>query len=493
VRGSRERSRAERTWALLVASLATATGCFSLRASSGGGEIGKVQGRALVPSDVVVPSGFTIEPVLRGLTFPTGVTFDGSGVVYVVEAGYSYGEMFTTATLLRLERDGSVRVIATGENGPWTGVTFHTGNFYVSEGGEVEGGRILRITSQGEKTTLVDGLPGRADHHTNGPVFGPDGWLYFGQGTATNSGVVGADNAKLGWLKRHPDVHDVPCRDVQLRGVNFESENPLDAGKQRVTTGAYLPYGTPSVAHQTIAGKLPCNGAIFRIRPEGGPLELVAWGFRNPFGLAFDAQGRLFVTDNGADERGSRPIFGAADSLFRVEPGAWYGWPDYTEGRPLAQDRYAPPFGPKLVALLEPEPGVPPKPVAYLPVHASADGFDISRSPSFGHVGQAFVAMFGDQAPEVGKVIAPVGFKVVRVNLETGVSYDFVVNRGDRSGPASLLESGGLERPVAARFDPSGSALYVVDFGILASKDGRVEPQAQTGALWKIRRAGGSR
>lgn len=450
----------------------------------------EAQRDAAKSSDVLVPPGFVIEPVVRGLTFPSGVTFDDQGAVYVVESGYSYGETFKTARLLRVESDASTHVIATGTNGPWTGVSFHAGNFYVSEGGQLEGGRILRITPQGERQVLVEGLPGQGDHHTNGPVVSPDGWVYFGQGSATNSGVVGADNAKMGWLERHSHVHDIPCRDVHLRGVNFESENPLESGERRVTTGAYVAYGTPSTAGQIVEGRLPCSGAVLRVRADGGPLELVAWGLRNPFGLAFDAKGTLFVTNNGADERGSRPVFGSADTLYRVESGAWYGWPDHSEGRPLAHDRYAPPGGPQVSDLIDPDPGVPPQPVAYLPVHASADGFDISRSASFGYVGQAFIALFGDQSPEVGKVLAPVGFKVIRVNLETGVSYDFALNRGDKSGPASLLGTGGLERPIAARFDPQGAALYVVDFGVLAVKDGKFDPRASTGSLWKIRRTG---
>src|SRR5919198_824072 len=88
--------------------LATLNGCFSLRGSSGGGEIDRARGRVIEPADVLVPAGFAIEPVLRGLTFPTGVALDAEGAVHVVEAGYSSGEAFTTARLLRLERDGSV-------------------------------------------------------------------------------------------------------------------------------------------------------------------------------------------------------------------------------------------------------------------------------------------------------------------------------------------------------------------------------------------------
>ena len=62
-----------------------------------------------------------------------------------------------------------------------------------------------------------------------------------------------------------------------------------------------------------------------------------------------------------------------------------------------------------LAPLLASEPGKPPTPVAIFGVPASADGFDFSRSNSFGHVGEAFVAEFGDQAPTTGKSPHPVG------------------------------------------------------------------------------------
>jgi hypothetical protein len=81
-----------------------------------------------------------------------------------------------------------------------------------------------------------------------------------------------------------------------------------------------------------------------------------------------------------------------------------------------------------------------------------------------------------------------VGFKVVRVDVKTGVLRDFAVNYGRDNGPASKLKKGGLERPVSVRFDPSGKALYVVDFGVLTTEGGE-HPKQGTGVLWRISRA----
>src|SRR4051812_4858064 len=109
--------------------------CFTARPSNGGGQFVQSAKRRVDPSDVAVPAGYRVEVVATGLDFPTGVAFDESGTPWVVEAGYSYGEVFTTPRLVRIERDGSVKPIATGSNGPWNGVAFHDGAFYVAEGG----------------------------------------------------------------------------------------------------------------------------------------------------------------------------------------------------------------------------------------------------------------------------------------------------------------------------------------------------------------------
>lgn len=464
-----------------VALSAALGGCYGLRRSDGGGQARFTPPRELRPQDIAVPSGYMVERVASGLTFPSAAVFDDKGRLHVVEAGYSRGEAWATPRLLRLEPNDQWSVVAAGErNGPWTGADFRDGYFFIAEGGQLEGGRILKIDLDGKVSRLVEGLPSQGDHHTNGPALGPDGFVYFGQGSATNSGVVGTDNELFGWVDRAPAHRDIPCRELELAGLNF-------AHPDKGATGAFSPLGAATRAGQKILGRLPCNGAILRIKPGGGPLELVAWGLRNPYGLAFSPDGRLFATEHGYDERGSRPVWGAGDHLWAISSGTWYGWPDYSGGKPLA-DRRLSPGGRAVAALLSREPGRPPRPAAEFAVHASASGLDFSRSEAFGHVGEAFVAEFGDLAPLSGKLLGPVGFKVVRVQLETGAVEDFAVNRGRTNGPASLLRSGGLERPIALRFSPDGSALYIVDFGVVTAHKEGIKPYKGTGAVWRIRR-----
>jgi glucose/arabinose dehydrogenase len=465
--------------------------CYTLKASEGGGQVMMPASRTVQQGDVAMPEGYAIEPIATHLTFPTSIAFDDRGDAFVTESGYAYGEVVTVPRLLRIREGQAPAVVATGDNGPWTGVAFHDGHFYVAEGGQQRGGRILKITREGAITPLVEGLPSFGDHHTNGPVIGKDGFVYFGQGTATNSAVVGEDNAKFGWLARHPEFHDVPCRDVVLSGANFETDNPLTKEDDKVSTGAYSKFGEKTTKGQVVKGQVPCSGALMRVPLAGGAVELVAWGFRNPFGMAFASDGALFVTDNGYDDRGSRAVFGAADVLWKIKPGAWYGFPDFSESRPIFEhatwgDHYRVPGKATPPRLLLEHPAAPPEPSALFPVHASADGLDFSRSPEFGYVDQAFVALFGDQSPTVGKTLEPVGFKVVRVDPKTGVIADFAVNRAKTAGPASKVRGSGLERPLSVRFDPDGRSLYVVDFGVLTVSDAKTTPKPRSGTIWRI-------
>lgn len=463
----------------------TLLGCYGVRPSAGGAEA-EVTSRKVTPSDIALPNGYTIEVVATGLTFPTGLTLDEQGNIYVVESGYAYGETWTIPRLLKVESSGTHSVIATGEkNGPWNGVTFHDENFYIAEGGELNGGKILKISKNGDVTTLIENLPSKGDHHTNGPVVA-NGYVYFGQGTATNSAVVGEDNAKFGWLKRYPDFHDIPCKDVVLIGENYESKNVLtDDPNDMAMTGAYVPFNTKTSPGQVIKGSTPCSGSVMRIPVDGGTPEVIAWGFRNPFGLALHEE-KLFVVENGYDERGSRPVWGTGDILWEVKENQWYGWPDYSGHHRIDDEVYKVPGKGETKLLLKEKPNEPPHPVAALGVHSSSNGMDFSTSSEFGFTGNAFIAQLGDMAPNVGKVLGPVGFKVVMVNVEKKTIHDFAVNKGKKNGPASVLKNGGLERPVDVTFSNDGETLYVVDFGIIEISGDKTIPHKGTGVVWKI-------
>ncbi len=466
---------------------------YTFLPSNGAGKAVFSPPRPINPADIAVPPGYCIEPLVTGLTYPTAVVTDEQDRIYILESGYSYGEDFAPPRLLRLESDGHLAVIATGDPkaGPWTGMSYHHGAFYVSDGGEARGaGRVLVITMDGKIATLVDGLPSMGDHHANRPVVGADGWVYFGVGTATNSGIVGPDNADFGWLNRFPQLCDIPPVDITLTGQNFVSCDK--ATGERKVTGAFVPYGTPTVPGQVIPGRLPCNGAILRTPLTGGQLEWVAWGFRNPFGLAFSPDGCLYCTENQYDERGCRPVFGAGDLMWKVQPGLWYGFPDYWGNIPITHPRFAEKRKEQPVPtfLLAHHPNIPPEPVAWLGVRSSSDGFDFSRNECFGCCGEAFIAVFGDIVHcGNGKVRRPVGCRVIRVNPCTGVINDFVINKGKEAGPASKECNGGIERPVDCRFNNDGSCLYVVDFGVMTTLErNKPTPYRETGVLWRVHR-----
>lgn len=299
-------------------------------------------------ADIGLPDGYRIEAVARGLVSPTAVTFDNAGGVYVIEAGPGGG---AEARLSRVRPDGSTVAIATGSD--WVGAAWSGGGFFVSEGGLLGEGRVLRISADGESTVLATDFPGRGGPPTNGPVIGPDGWLYFGQ---------------------------------QARGE-----------------------GAP--------------GAVVRLSPVDSRVDVIASGFREPFGVAFAPDGCLFVSDRGP----------AGDDLWEVEPGVSYE---------------APGEAPALV----------------FAAGGGTTGIDFSRAESFGHVGRAFVAGGGDLS---------------QVDVDSGVVEAFTSSRGRG-------RKGGLERPVAVRFDPTGHSLYVLDQGRAPIEPDEAGAGAGHGVLWRI-------
>ena len=209
---------------LAALSIALGGGCFRLMEGEGGGQTTFEGPRSVDPTDIAMAPGYRIRPIAGGLTFPTDLVFDEAGRMYVVEGGYSYGEVFVTPRILRIDAGGERVEIARGDNPPWTGADYRDGKFYVA-GGHLRPGQVLEIEPGGATRVLVDGLSTSVgDHHTNGPRVGPDGFIYFSQGPLTNSAVVGLDNHQMGWLAQHPEAHDVPCKDIVLAGRNYETE-----------------------------------------------------------------------------------------------------------------------------------------------------------------------------------------------------------------------------------------------------------------------------
>ncbi|HEV7402235.1 MAG TPA: hypothetical protein VGO11_04880 [Chthoniobacteraceae bacterium] len=413
-----------------------------------------------------------MELVANGFNFPTSVTFDTEGTAYVAEAGLGFAGAPRGGRILRVEPNGQSTCLLEGLRPPVNGLTFHKGSLLISEGGDP--GRISRLSLDGRWETVLDGLPGLGNYHTNMVAVGPDERLYFSQGAMTNSGIVGLDAYELGWLRRLPHDHDLPGWDVVLAGVNVECDNPLpDAAPGRATTGAFAPFNTAMEAGRRVPARLPCTAAVLSCAPDGTGLELVAWGLRNAYGLGFLPDGRLLAVDQGADDRGSRPIGGAPDLLFDVQPGKWYGWPDFVGGVPVTDARFHPVRGGAPELLLANHAELPPlaHPLLHFPANASATKFDTAPSgPWRGHI---FVALFGDEKP----MTAPPGPRAGR-GLARIDPADWSLHH---------LADGPFHRPIDVRFHPRSGALHVLDFGEFEmTGEKSVAARAGSGRLWKL-------
>lgn len=89
-----------------------------------------------------------LELLAGGFSFPTSLTFDEAGTIYVVESGLPFGGAQAGGRVWRLEGDGNRRLIADHLRPPVNGLTYYQGNLYLSEGGHP--GRISRLTLSGE-------------------------------------------------------------------------------------------------------------------------------------------------------------------------------------------------------------------------------------------------------------------------------------------------------------------------------------------------------
>jgi glucose/arabinose dehydrogenase len=181
----------------------------------------------------------------------------------------------------------------------------------------------------------VVGLPRSIrDHLTNQAVFGPDGKLYFAQGSQTAMGSP--DNA---WGLRH--------------------EHMLNA--------SILVADTQSIAARLAAGLGPVNvktedGGTYDPFAPGAPVGIYATGLRSTYDLLWHSNGSLYAPTNGSAAGGNtpgamQPFFSGTridqasngpyagpvvppessvstqpDFLFKVEQGGYYGHPNPSRG-----------------------------------------------------------------------------------------------------------------------------------------------------------------
>jgi glucose/arabinose dehydrogenase len=449
-----------------------------------------------------LPDGYTAEAVAWNLTLPTSVTFDANGSMYIAESGYIYGELKPQPRILKVDQNGNVSVFVDRLlSEPINDIEFNQNNglLYVSHRGIIS-----TVDAGGLVNNIIIGLPTMGDHHNNQIAFGPDGRLYVPIGVLTNSGVVGQDNVLHGWGPLLTKLHDVPGQDITLTGQNFESSNPLTPvdPNDNATTGAFVPFGNSTSEGQVIKGNPLCNGCVISANPDGSDIQLEAWGLRNPFGLTFNQEGRLFASDNGADERGIRPIKDDLDKLQEIRLNAtdgppFYGWPDFFgNAEPVTDPKFQSPRanGTQLQFLMQNHPPVE-KPLALIDHAAAVTGLEFP-SEEFGLEGKALIGEFGTMAPtthsphgEIQEALegqAIIGQKVIAVDLNTGNYTDFIsLNAPDLSF-----------RPVGLTYNEDENALYVVTISKAEIKTQLPSGEALpypipwaypfTGVVWKI-------
>lgn len=322
--------------------------------------------------DIVVPPGYKVSVFKSGLNAPTGIAFRGDTKhfeVYVLESGHGLPSVCNeqgsvgsgnfdpanpfTPDVLVFDENGNLlrgplaKPTANGglqPEGPAVDLAFEKGlqggrlfatdsNQATHASGQNNSSRIVMIDPEaGDVTPFITNLP-TGDHPSEQLAF-KGGWIYWSQGSTTNSGVVGLDNGG------GKNQQDIPCRDITL------SDNVFDSGNGNKTSG-YSPFGTqrPGAvvkAFESASHHGVCDGAILRARLNSSQpdttIEPYSWGYRNGYAIRFAPLdhalgGEMLVGENGADERGARPSNNAPDNLHvarKADDGGpdYHGWPD---------------------------------------------------------------------------------------------------------------------------------------------------------------------
>ncbi len=203
---------------------------------------------------------------------------------------------------------------------PWEIAFLPNGEFLVTE----RPGRLLKIGAtravipiDGVRHTGEGWLLGMALH----PFFENNQWVYLYLTTKTENGLRNR-------VERYRLVGDhVEDRTVildNIPGASFHDGGRIAFGPDGLL---YITTGDASVPGNA-QDKRSLAGKILRVRDDGSIPDnpfgtaVYSYGHRNPQGLAWDSEGRLWATEHGRSG-----VQSGLDELNLVEPGANYGWP----------------------------------------------------------------------------------------------------------------------------------------------------------------------
>ncbi|RDV11471.1 sugar dehydrogenase [Pontibacter diazotrophicus] len=467
-----------------------------------------------------LPEGYEIEKIADGLTYPTSVTWDDRGNMYVAEAGGTFlDEEDASARILRIKANGTATEVANLDGKIYpaiSGMTWHNGAFYITHRDRELYGCVSRVTPDGEITQILGGIvDSKSDHQPNDVRVGRDGRMYVCVGIGGNSGYM--DENMIPFVLKAPDGHPTPARDIVLTGYNIELPDFREGGKGTVLTGAFMPFGTATEPGQVVKGSRKAGGTILVFDPENAEatVQPYAWGFRNAIGIAWNRDNEMFIAVNGYDNAAGRPINDYHDGTYRVREGAWYGWPDFAANfSPVTDARFKPNSS-----------AIPPtykgrervaKELHFLIDH-KASGLEqpdtslilglheVNASPSKPDVAPEGWGDYADHlfVPEYGDfqwITNPLrdkfaGNRIVR--MKTSGSGEHTVHafiQNEKSGPASQQGrlGEGIERPYDVKFGPDG-AMYIVDFGShrtslkrIAEGHFPIDFDRGTGMVWRV-------